>query len=454
MKILRQYIWFIFMILIVNLFCLTTRVYADGNIISTRLQAGQYRPTTITIDPLEPFLLGDHPTIVVHLATFTGREPIANQPIKIYVNDSQKATGYTDSNGTAYITLKYKFASGSYDLRATFPGSPEDDLERTTASSEMVFETADVLIRIAPPMSGVRILINGQLFTSDEDGVIQFEVTEGGMYRMEVLEIVEEDLPSDVIVEFERWSDNVFVPEREVYLPRKRPLEVGFVLTHTVNQIFYDANGQLIDPSRITSISIGGVGRIYTFDGPGPHWLPSNRLVRRIGERLESQQILYYVRNVSIDGANVINRSEQRFYTRPESTWPIEVLLYTAHFIGKDALFDFPIGTGVQIEYPNGQIKSFPFNDQAEVEIPSLARGRYNVSVIGAGGSAPVIPVYLSRDQSVQLIVISYFDMAVIVGTPILIALALLFIGRPHLLFALRNSFNPRTLFSRISRPS
>ena len=450
MRIAQRRFWIVILIVAVSIFGLTTRAYAGGTDFSPLYQTGQYRPTIVTIDQPEPFLLGDHPTIIVNLTTFTTREAIANQPIKIYVNDIQKATGYTDSNGVAYITLKYKFASGSYELRATFPGSPADDLEPSTDTKEMVFESSEAVIRTAPPIAGIRVSINDRIYTSDKDGVIQFEITESGMYQVEVLQIDESIFPSDVIVEFERWNDNVFVPEREVYFPRQRPLEIGFILNHAVSQNFYDSTGQLIDPSRITSISIGGVGRIYTFDGPGPFWLPSNRLVRRIGQRLESQQILYYVRNVSIDGVNVINRSEQRFYTRPQNTWPIEVLLYTIRFTGRDALFDFPIGSGIQIEYPNGQVKNFPFNDQAEVEIPSLARGRYDVSVIGARGSAPPIPVYLSRDQSVQLIVISYLDFAVIFGSPIILAIVLLFIGRPNLLITLRKLVNPKTIYRRI----
>jgi len=454
MKIIRHPAWFIFAIFLLSLFALPIKASASGNELNVDFQAGKHRPTVVAIDKPAPFLLGDHPTIVVHLATFTRREPIANQPIKLYVNDSQKATGYTDSSGTAYIKLKYKFASGPYDLRATFPGSPADDLEPSTNTSEMVFKTAEATIRTVPPIAGVRIVINGQIYTSDDNGVIQLEITESGMYHVKVLEIDEKISTPDVVLQFERWNDNVFVPEREVYLPRKRPLEVGFVLTHAVSQDFYDTTGEIIDSSRITSISIGGVGKIYNLDGTGPHWLPYNRLVRRIGERLESDQILYYVRNVSIDGANVINRGEQRFYTSPNDTWPIEVLLYSVHFSGKDALFGFPIGTGVQVEYPNGKIKDFPFNAQSEIEIPSLARGRYNVSVIGANGSAPPIPVYLSQDQSVQLIVISYLDIAVIFGTPILVALAMLFIGRPYLLSMIAHSLNPKTIFSRTSRTS
>jgi len=156
MRMIGRKFWLFILIAAVNIFGMTTRANAGGTDFSTLYQSGQNRPTIVTIEQPEPFLLGNHPTIIVHLTTFTNREAIANQPIKIYVDDAQKATGYTDSNGVAYITLKYKFASGSYELRATFPGSPADDLEPSTDTKEMVFESSEAVIRTAPPTAGPR----------------------------------------------------------------------------------------------------------------------------------------------------------------------------------------------------------------------------------------------------------------------------------------------------------
>ncbi len=196
----------------------------------------------------------------MHLTTFVRREAIANQPIRIYINDVQKATGYTDSNGIAYIKLKYKFSSGSYEVRATFPGSSADDLYPSTDTKEMLVETADVIIRTVPPIAGVRIVINDQIYTSNDNGIVQFRINKSGIYHMKVLEMEKNVYQPDVIVKFDRWNDNVFGPERDVYFPRNRPLEIGFILVHAVNQLFYDSAGQQIKSSRITSFSIGGVG--------------------------------------------------------------------------------------------------------------------------------------------------------------------------------------------------
>jgi len=68
----------------------------------------------------------------------------------------------------------------------------------------------------------------------------------------------------------------------------------------------------------------------------------------------------------------------------------------------------------------------------AEITIPSLARGSYSAKIMGAGGSAPPTPMHLSRDQTVELLMLSYLDIALIVGIPLAIALTFFFIGRPY----------------------
>jgi hypothetical protein len=187
-------------------------------------------------------------------------------------------------------------------------------------------------------------------------------------------------------------------------------------------------------------MSVRGVGNSFTFDKAGPIWLPANRLTRRIGEKLESEEILYYFREILIDGANVVNKSEQRFRIQPDDIWPIQVLLYSVRFSARDAMFRFPIGKGIQLTYPDGHTEEFLFDSEnAEIVVPHLARGSYSARIIGAGGSAPPTPVHLSRDQEVELLMLSYLDIALIVGIPLLVALVFFFIGRPYWMRVLRN---------------
>lgn len=431
----------LFSLLVATLFALltfTTPAYASEALLR--------RPANLTLEPLPPLTVGEHPTIVAHLTTEYG-QPILNQPIIIFIDGQRKAEGRTDSRGIAAITLRYKFEAGTYRVLAVYPGIISIGVNRATAELGMVVEPARAAIYTVPPVPGLLFTLNGQTYEADENGIANIAVDTSGVFTLEVLPIDEKTLPSNIRMEFARWNDNVFTQKRQVYFPRDRRLEVGFTVSYQVNQEFFDTTGSPVDPSRIDSLTVRGVGNTFTFDKAGPIWLPANRLTRRVGERLESEEILYYFREIIVDGANVVNKSEQRFRIRPDDVWPVQVLLYSAHFSAKDAMFRFPIGKGIELTYQDGHKEEILFDSEAaEVVVPGLARGSYSARIIGAGGSAPPTPVHLSRDQNVELLMLSYLDIALILGIPLVIALVFFFIGRPYWIRIIRHPSKYREL--------
>jgi hypothetical protein len=429
---------FICSAILLVLFTFTTPAYAS--------QAFLRRPANLTLEPLQPLTVGDHPTIIAHLTAEFG-QPIRNQPIFIFIDGQRKGEGRTDSRGIASITLKFKFEAGTYNVLAVYPGIISIGVNRATAEMGMVIEPARAAIYTVPPLPGVLFKLNGQTYETDESGVANVEVNTSGVYTLEVLPLNENALPSNIRMEFARWNDNVFTQKRQVYFPRARRLEVGFTVSYQVDQEFFDTTGSPVDSSRIDSMTLRGVGNTFTFDKAGPIWLPANRLTRRIGERLESEEILYYFREITVDGANVVNKSEQRFRIRPDDVWPVQVLLYSARFSGSDAMFRFPIGKGIELTYPDGHTEEFLFaSANADVVVSGLARGSYSARIIGAGGSAPPTPVHLSRDQDVELLMLSLLDIALIIGIPLVIALLFFFIGRPYWMRVIRHPSKYREL--------
>src|SRR5215217_2320219 len=401
---------------LIALFSQVVPVYATEVDHSPLLQGR--KPANLLIEPLKPFTLGDHPVINVQLTAQFGA-PIPNQPILLYVDGIRKAEGRTDSRGVASIPLRYKYSAGTYHLKAIYPGITSIGVNRATAEADFVIEPAKLAIYTVPPVPGISFKLNNKIYTSDENGVVELAVNTSGIYSLEVLPIEDDNLPANTQLEFERWNDNVFTSNRNIYFPRTRRLEAGFIANYRMNQQFFDTTGGLVDPKRVSFMEIRGIGNTYTLKAAGPVWLPSNRLTRRIGERLESQEIIYYFRNVTIDGANVINRSEQRFHIRPDDTWPIQVLLYSVRFTARDAMFHFPIGGGIELTYPDGRVEKFMFKPgQHQIMIPALARGSYSAKIIGVGGSAPPTPIFLSRDQEAELLMLSYLDIALIIGVP------------------------------------
>ena len=294
---------------------------------------------------------------------------------------------------------------------------------------------AQVTLQTVPPMAGIQFMFNDQIFSSDAKGLVYLSIDHIDVYHIEVLPVAQPS-NSNSHLEFAGWNNGDLNTYHQFRFPFHRPLTAGFYTAYPVNLEYLDPRGQPTDPTRISSIAIraGTAGTTYTFENPNTIWLPANQIVDRIGGDA-SVPATYYLENVMIDGSNVVNQGQQRFQVQPDATWRVQLFQYSARFLGYDALFHFPIGSGILLDYPNGTRKAFSFaSPNAVITVDSLPRGIYHASVTGAGGIEPRIPLALSRDQDFELLVLSRLDLAILVGLPALIAVILLMAGRirPH----------------------
>jgi predicted RNA-binding Zn-ribbon protein involved in translation (DUF1610 family) len=386
--------------------------------------------TTLTFQPPNPVTVGNPSSVVVQLISSKG-EPVANQPVELFVNGESARRSRTDSAGNVSVTVRLNEA-GTYALSAIFKGSRVPSLGSSKATADLVVVPALLEVHITPSLPNIKFALDDRVFSSDDYGVARIEVAKAGTYQLELLPLETND--PDIQMAFGRWADDYFLPSREIEIPLKKPLEVGLEVSYQAAQTFVDLDGKSVDFSRITSITLkGSNGSTYTFDDNLPHWLPAGRVIR-LNNGLEETKILYSVISVIIDGSNVVSQAQQRFFVHPNDVWTVKLLLYSAGFTARDALFRFPIGTGIHMEYPDGDVQSFNFNSNNQHTSTGLARGIYRVTVTGAEGYAPPTPLALSRNQDVELMVFSYLDMGILASIGIIVALGLLFFGRPHLM--------------------
>ena len=385
--------------------------------------------TTLTFEPLAPVSVGSPSFVLLKLVSSKG-EPVVNQSIELFVDGVRLRRARTDDAGIAAMRVTRDVA-GTYTLSATFKGSKLPSLGSSKATAELVVTPALVEVIVTPPLPDIRFSLDGRIFTSDDYGVARIKVKEAGNYQIDVLPLEVKD--EDIRMQFGRWGDDEFQPTRQIEVPLKKPLQVGFEVSYQVSQKFVDLSDQPVDSSRITSITYkGSNGATFTFEDTGAHWLPAGRVIR-LNNGLQETKILYSVINIVIDGANVVSKAQQRFYVNPSDEWTIQVLLYSAQFTARDALFGFPIGTGIEMEYPDGEVQSYSFDPEKGYTIDGLARGIYRVTVTGAQGFAPPTPIALSRNQDVELMVFSYIDMGVLASIGLILSVGLLLFGRPYL---------------------
>jgi hypothetical protein len=386
------------------------------------------RSTVISLIPLVNVNLGDKFEIIGSIQDSSGN-PIENE--HIFINASGDYLGQAKSDATGIFLLKVnkKLDAGKYVIQATFKGSRF--FSASDFSTPLQVNTANVVVQTVPPLSGVPFWMNGMKILSDENGKAKFQFTKTGTYRLEVL--VDDYKNSSTRIEFGRWGEESYENFRDIKVPSAEVIQVGLNVFHQVSQKFVDLSGFPVPPDRITDYTIKSAqGDVFTYTNNQPSWIPSSRIARRI-TGLEETKLLYSTVSVTVDGSNVVNQSQQKFFATPNGTWQISLLLYSLQIHARDGLFASPVGKNVELQFPDGKIVKYPLDSSGNVQIHSLARGLYTFKIDGVNGLTNPTPVALSRDQVVDVKAITFLDIGIVGFLGLILVLGLIIYGRPWL---------------------
>jgi phospholipase C len=269
-------------------------------------------------------------------------------------------------------------------------------------------------IRTVPPAPGMRFTLDGHRFVADRSG----RATPPAAYRRSraSLRAVETEIAPGVRARFDRW-----------YAGRRI---AAVTLYHRVAIRFADLDGKAVAPAPVTSVTLqGSDGSRHVLSGAARPWLRGNRVVPE-SEGRTSTRLHYSVDDVRVAGSNVVHRGQQRFFPAASPEVRVRLLLFAARVTVRDALLGFPIGSAVRLVYPDGGERREALGPSGQLIVESLPRGDYRVSVEALGISSSR-PVALSRNQEVDVRVISWLDVAVVLLILGSLALALLFVRRP-----------------------
>jgi hypothetical protein len=408
---------------IVNFFPLAMNVHA-GKTVNTG--------TLLKIEMPKSAKVAEAVLVDVQLIAYTG-ERLSNQTVHFFLNGIKVKSAKTNFSGRASVVLKQDQV-GTYLLRVVYGGSHKRQLAPANVGLALDIKPAIVEVQTLPALPGIKFSLGGQIVSSNADGIADIEVSKVGTYRLEVLPMT--FTGSNFRADFSRWGDQTFLPYRDVTVPNTKLLQAGFDVSYQVSHDFTNLQGAPVDPSLITSLTLrGSNGKVITLNDNQPVWLQSNRVVR-LGTFQETK-ILYSVADVQMKGSNVVSNAQQRFFAHPNDNWTINLLLYTANFSTRDLLFNFPVKSQINLQFPNGQIQALSFGKDEIYTAGGLPRGNYRATAFGPWGLAPSTPIALSRNQNVDLQVISYLDMVLVFVLGLSLVLGLLFIGRPEILSTL-----------------
>jgi hypothetical protein len=213
-------------------------------------------------------------------------------------------------------------------------------------------------------------------------------------------------------------------------LRRNLTVQAAFEVQQEVRFRFTDQRSRVVSPKRVTSVTFrSDTGNDQTFRGATTARLLSVHPMLQ-DSTLVAHQVLYSVQSVEIDGSNVVNVGAQRFRPTQRSDLTLPLLLRRIHLRPRDFVFGQPVGSAMEVTYPDGRLHRYDLDADGTLVLDDLARGTYLVRVDTPGYSPPR-PVALSRNQDVPVPVVTRLDLGLLAIVVAAVAFGLLALGRP-----------------------
>lgn len=290
------------------------------------------------------------------------------------------------------------------------------DLELRT-----VHGTARILT--VPATAGVQFLLDGAIVTTGTDGTVNTPVSD--------LNALDQRLS---LATHAAGAASVSV----LRISRLKPLTVGerrvlvsLTVRRQVALRFVDLQGQPVDSQRISEVRLDGGGGIIRLDAAevaDPVTLVAKRATQ-ISDVWQSRPVTYSASVVLLDGSNAVFRGKQRFDPNAATVWPIRLSVFRLTMTAHDVLFGSRVRSEVSVTRPNGTSYTVRLGSGGGTVLTSMVRGLYDVriheAVVGAATT-----VLVSRNDAVDVRVVTPLDAAVIALVGILLLVAAVWGGR------------------------
>lgn len=278
-----------------------------------------------------------------------------------------------------------------------------------------------VVFRTLPVVSGFRFDVDGRVAVTGADGT----VTLTGVASCDLadrLTVAEDDrvvgLDIATRARFSRWFGGT-----------ASGFTAAFDLEHAGQFQFLDGLGEPYPPDGIQTLRVkSSTGNLAEVDPAGTSWFTGSRVILT-AEGLVSKDVYYTVDSVLVDGAEVVNRSQYKWFPLREPPPTVTLLFFTAEISVRDAFFGFPVGSAVEMTDANGAVRTLTLDGGARATVHNLPRGDYELLAKGPGMKMPT-PVSLTRDQVVDLKLFTWLDVGVLMAGPLVVAVALFLLGR------------------------
>jgi hypothetical protein len=293
-----------------------------------------------------------------------------------------------------------------------------------------------ITVQTVPALPGVHFSWDGAVYSTDSRGRVV--ITRTHDFRSHTLTLLDTAFQRPGRrFEFVRWAgqrdpDQAFRPVvTGLPLRANYTVTAAFRVKFPVMIRFVDDTGASVDPARITAATVKTAdGRLLTVTS-GMMWLDGSvpTYHKSLLSLVESS---YALQAVTVDSVNAVDAGKQRFSPSVVNSVTFMVAFHDLVLSVRDPFFRGKHGIAAVVTGPDGVRHEVPFAADGTARLVNLPRGRYDVDIVQPGGVVFARKITLSRNQSVEVTVVGWLDLAVLGGAVLLVACGLLLLGRPR----------------------
>jgi len=291
-------------------------------------------------------------------------------------------------------------------LVAVLVGGPTGEREDLRLAAAPSPERGPVTISTVPAVADFPVVLDGVTRFTDAAGNAHFDATANRRTLSDRITLTEADLSIG--------GQPVRVRATRFYQFDGNP-QLALAVSYLVSFRFSGKGGAPLDGTTIKTITVKSeTGEVVELPANQSSWLQGIRAAPRRAF-LVGKTVGWRVQQVRYRGSNVVNIAQQRFAPAEQQDVPVDLLFFGLQLQVRDAMFGFSHGGAVKLIYPDGHSRHFPLDQAGRLNLPSLPRGDYTLTVLGAGPEMSR-SLAVSRDQQSDLDFYSWLDILTVLG--------------------------------------
>lgn len=280
-----------------------------------------------------------------------------------------------------------------------------------------------VVIRTVPATAGVAFQLEGVELVTGRDGTVTAPVADLNNLR-DKLQLATHTA-GDVEVSSLRVSSERSKVEHQrrlvAALDVRRPVQVRFV----------DLQGRTVGTSIVGDVAMSVGSTRVTMAGRDLD-TPTALLTTttsRVGGSWESRPVTYLLHSVRIHGSEAVFDGRQRFTPSRSDVWTVRLAVFRMAVSVHDAIFGNEIGSRARVTRPDGVNYAIELSADRPEVVPAMVRGLYGLSIDSAivAGQTKIL---VTRDDRVDLRVVTLLDAVVMVAVGLFLLVASVACGR------------------------